>query len=289
MKKKAVIIVFIGVFGVSLSAIFGKLTTANGLITAMYRMFFTSLMLLPVFLAKHLKEVREAGRRTVLLCIVSGLFLGVHFWTYLESLKQTSIASSLVLVNTEVLFVAVLSFIFFREKLNKYAYAAIAIAIAGSIVTATAKPGGAQGSIILGDLLALTGAFVSSFYTIIGKRERSTLSTTAYTYIVYTSAAALLFVAALATGQKLGGYPAMDYIACFVMAVFCTLLGHSLFSYALKYVSAAFVSIAKLGEPVLSSVLAVFVFSETPVAKEYIGAVLVLSGILLYLRKGMEQ
>lgn len=281
-KTLTKVIVIMAVFGVSLSAIFGKIVTAPSLVSAMYRMAFTSLLLLPVILARYQRELARTGRKNVAMCLLSGVFLGFHFASYLESLKYTTIASSTVLVDLEVLFVALMMFFLFRERIPRLALAGIAVTLIGSFIIAMGDSSGGS-NIIYGDMMALLGAFCTSVYTMIGRAQRQHLSTTAYTFLVYLSASVTLGIAVALTGTQAVGYPVTDYLSFLGMAVCCTLLGHSIFSWALRYISPAFVSTAKLLEPVFATIMGILLFSEIPRVNQVIGGVIVIGGILIYM------
>lgn len=287
-QKKVIAAVLIGCLGVSTSAIFGKLTTADGVVSAFFRMFFTSLLLLPVVLIRKREELKAVSRKDLLISILSGIFLGFHFATYLTSLQYTSVASCLILVDMDAVFVALASFFLFRERFSAKSVPAILLAVAGSIVIALSDRTAGGSNVLFGDLLALAGGLFIAVYTLIGTKQRSHLSTTVYTFIVYTAAAVTLFFLCLILKKPFTGYPATDYLCCLGMAVFCTLLGHSMFNYALAYVSPAFVSTAKLSEPVLSSIAAAFLFGQYPSALQIIGGVLVITGIAWYILKGIR-
>ena len=130
------LLVVLGVAGVSLSAVFVRWSTAPSLVLAFYRMAFSVLLLLPSVLFRQREELLVLEKREVGLCLVSGIFLGLHFSSYFESLRWTSIAASVVLSDTEVLFVAAASLLLFRQKLSGKAWTAIALTLGGSIVVA---------------------------------------------------------------------------------------------------------------------------------------------------------
>ncbi|MDO5785728.1 MAG: DMT family transporter [Eubacteriales bacterium] len=276
------LIVIFGVVSMSTSSIFGKMVSAPAMVSAMYRMMFTALLLLPVVIWKHRAELCRADRKSLLSCVLSGVFLGIHFTAYLESLKYTRIASSTVLVDTEVLFVALVLLFFFREKIPKAGLLGIAVTMAGGIVIALGDTSGGT-HIIYGDMMAILGALCSSVYTLIGRNQRKYLSTTVYTFLVYASAAVTLFLASVVTGQAMTGYPLSDFAYIAAMVIFCTLLGHSIFSWGLKYISAAFISLVKLGEPVCATIMGIFLFSEIPQGNQIIGGLIVIGGIAMYL------
>lgn len=277
------LIVLLGVAGVSLSAIFVRWATAPSLVLAFYRMAMAAVLLFPLVFWKNRAELRTLTGREWGLCAVSGAFLGLHFAAYFESLRWTSIASSVVLVDTEVLFVALGSLLILHKRLSGRAWLAVALAFGGSVIVAMADTA-AGADALRGDLIALSGALFMAVYTMIGAVCRKRLSTNIYTFLVYSVAAAVLLVILLATGTPLGGYGSINYLSGLGMAVFCTLLGHSVFSWGLKYLPPAFISTVKLLEPVFASVWGLILFSERPGLLVILGGAVILSGIALYSR-----
>lgn len=276
------LIVLLGVAGVSLSAVFVRWSTAPSLVLAFYRMAFSVLLLLPLAFARR-GEFRALRRRELSLSLLSGAFLGVHFACYFESLRWTSIAAAVVLVDTEVLFVALASVLVLGKRLSRRAWTAVLLAFGGSVAVALADASG--GSALRGNLFALAGSLCMAVYTMLGAVCRRRLSTTVYTALVYTSAAGTVLAAALAGGQALIGWGPVNLLAGLGMAVFCTLLGHSVFSWGLKYLPPAFISTANLLEPVLASVWGLLLFGERPGVLVVFGGTLILLGIGLYSRE----
>lgn len=277
------LIVLMGVLGVSFSSILVRLSTAPSLVLVIYRMGFAVALLMPVIWMRHRRELLALKKREVLLCLLSGAALGLHFSTYFESLRFTSIASSVVLVDTEVLFVALISILLFRKKLASKAWIAVALALLGSVIIAMADT--AAGSDALrGDLLALSGAFFVAVYTLIGSVCRRSVSTTVYTFLVYLAAALTVLSITLFSGVPITGYGMVNYFTGFGMTVFCTLLGHSVFSWGLKYLPPAFISTVKLLEPVFASLLGLLLFGEVPGILTLLGGAVIIAGIALYSR-----
>ena len=280
------LIVVLGVLGTSISAIMVRFSTAPSMILVLYRVVLTLVLMLPSVL-RHRKEWLSLTKKEGLLCIASGAFLGLHFVTYFESVRQTSIAASVVLADTEVFFVALGSILFLHQKLTKKAWIAIILTFLGSVMVAFANTGG--GSHLYGNLLALVSALFMTFYTVIGSVCRRTLSTTIYTFLVYLAAGATVLLIAVAGGTPLFGYEPVNFLAALAMAVFCNLLGHSVFSWGLKYLPPSFISTAKLLEPVFASVWALLLFSEAPGLPVLLGGVVVILGIALYSRLTEES
>jgi len=273
--------VIVGVIGVSSSAIFVKLTTAPSVITAGYRLLFTFLMLLPFTLKYNRKDFRFFSGKQYRVAFISGLFLAFHFISWFSSLNYTSVASSTVLVNTQPLFVIIFSYLLWREKLPLKALIGVSIAFGGTVILS-------WGDFCLGptnlwgDALALIGAIMVAGYYLCGKYLRQTMSLLPYTTLVYGFSTLLLFFFALLGGYSFTNYSLQDFLIFLALAFFCTIMGHSLLNWAIKFLPASSVSISILGEPVIASALAYFLFQETLTLQQLIGSILILGGILFY-------
>lgn len=275
--------VLLGVAGVSLSAVFVRWSTAPSLVLVFFRMVFSALLMLPAALARR-GEFREMRRRELLLSLLSGGFLGIHFACYFEALRWTTIAAAVVLVDTSVLFVALASVLILGRRLSRRAWLAVLAAFGGGVIVALADTAAGSGA-LRGNLFALAGSVCMAAYTMLGAVCRRGLSTLAYTFPVYLSAAGTVLAAALAGGVPLTGWGSANLLAALGMAVCCTLLGHSVFSWGLKYLPPAFISTATLLEPVLAAVWGLLLFGERPGPAVALGGGVILLGIALYSRE----
>lgn len=285
IEKHPMIMIVVGVFGISLSSIFVKYSTAPSAVTAAYRLLWTVLLMTPVTLGKRAnrKELTSADKKMVALSCLSGLFLAIHFVLWFESLNHTTVASSTTIVCTEVIWVSLGYCLFLKGKLPVKAVAAIAITLLGSICIALADSSAGQGH-LYGDLLSLLAAIAVAAYVLLGRVVREKLSTTVYTYIVYTACAAVLLGTCCVQGIGLGDFGISAAVVGFLLAVFSTILGHSIFSWCLKYFSPSFVSASKLCEPVVAAILAGFLFGEVPGGVQLLGGALIFGGVLYYSR-----
>lgn len=272
------IIVILGVLGVSFSAILVRYASAPSMVLVFYRIGLAALIMTVPGIRSLIKERDTITAKDLICCLVSGFFLAMHFNAYFISVKLTSIAAAVVLVDVEVFFVSFALLFFFHEKLSKLAWIGILITFLGSVIIAVGDAGGAGGS-LTGDLWALSGALFMGIYTIMGRMCRKHMSTSSYTTIVYwvtalTSLAMLTF-----QGTPVLGYSAIDILCAFGMTILCTLLGHSIFSWGLKFISPAFISTVKLLEPVFASLLGIVFFAEIPILSAVIGGIIVIAGI----------
>lgn len=228
--------------------------------------------------------LRAVGRRDAGLAAVAGVFLAVHFATWISSLEYTSVASSAALVTTNPIWVGIASVLVLRERLPAAVVAGIGLAIAGSLAIVAADAGGGQGADpLLGNALALAGAVAVSGYFLISRALRLRLALSAFLAIAWTSAAACLVVAAVAAPGAGPTHWAAASIAGWLavagLAVGPQLLGHGAFNWALRRLSATVVAVAILGEPIGSALFAWLLFGETVAPLQGAGFALLLAGI----------
>lgn len=285
LEKHPMIMIAVGVVGISLSAIFVKYSEAPSVVTAAFRMLWTIGLMTPLVLGNKTakQELKAAGLRTILLCAVSGVFLALHFTTWFESLNQTSVASSTAIVCTEVIWVALGFSLFLKGRMGRAAVASIAVTVAGSLLIALSDYS-AGGNHLYGDGLALAAAVFSAIYTLIGREVRKRMSTISYTYVVYFFCGLVLCLAVWGSGQPLSGHGTTTILVGLLLSVCSTLLGHSIFSWCLKFLSPSFVSASKLCEPVVAAIFAAFLFREIPVPLQIAGGIVTLGGVLIYSR-----
>lgn len=284
MEKPAIhpyIPIIVGVFSVALSAIFVKMTSADSGVTAFYRMLFSVLIMSPVFFLKYTHEISKLSKRDWLFTSIAGVFLAFHFILWFESLNYTSVASSTVLVTLQPLFAFAGTYFFFKEKLSIKTLVAGAIAILGSVLIGYGDFK-VSGSALYGDLLALIACALITAYLLFGQDVRKRLSLVTYTFVVYSISTITLFFYIVFKGESFGPYPASEWMWFLLLALIPNLLGHTLFNWALKWVSTNVISIAILFEPVGAAILAYFVLGEYLSVSQIVGGSVVLAGIMLF-------
>ena len=281
-EKHPMGMILIGILGISLSSIFVKYSQAPSVVTAAWRLLWTVLLTAPAVLRRDIRrEIAAMGAKLLALSALSGFFLAIHFAAWFESLAHTSVASSTTIVCTEVIWVCLGYRLFMGGKISRKAMLAIGVTLAGSVLIAWSDSG--RGG-LYGDLLALAAAVAVAVYTLLGRVVREKVSTTAYTWVVYVTCALSLLILCGIRREPLTGWGISAPLVGLLLAVFSTILGHSVFSWCLKYFSPAFVSASKLCEPVAAAALAAVLFGELPSLLQLLGAALILGGVLYYAR-----
>lgn len=285
IEKNPMIMIFVGVMGIGMSAILVKFSAAPSPVTAAWRLLWTVLLMTPVVLGKQ--EIRSrfaaVSKKDWALSIVSGLFLALHFVLWFESLQHTSVASSTTLVCTEVIWVSLGWCLFMKGRLSRKAVATIAVTFLGSVLIALSDASRGQAH-LHGDILSLASAIAVAVYMLLGRAVQQRLSTSVYTYIVYCACAAGLLAVCGLYRFDLFAYGLTTPAVGLALAVFSTILGHSVFSWCLRRFSPAFVSASKLCEPVVAAALAIPLFGECPSWLQAVGAIVIPAGVWYYAR-----
>ena len=276
-----------GVLVVSTASILIRWAQAEGvpsIAIAAWRLTIAALVLAPLVALRARDELRNLSASHWKLALASGVFLALHFATWIVSLQYTSVASSVALVTTNPVWIALFSVLVLRERMPALRVAAVVLALAGSAVILWADGGAASAAATnpsYGNALALIGSITVCGYLLIGRQLRKSMSLLAYISVVYSCAALCLLAAAVASGAALWGYSAVAWACLIGMALGPQLAGHSAFNYALKHVTPTTIGLAVLGEPVGSAVLAWLLFDEAISAVKLGGMALLLGGIFL--------
>ena len=278
-KEKLITLVLVGgVAAISTSAVLIRLAEAPPFVIAFYRMLFAALFFLPL----ALREGRglRLEKQQLRLALGAGVMLAMHFALWMTSLEHTSVASSVVLVTTQPLWVFLLSVLFLAEKPTPRMWLGLVVALAGSVLVTFTEGAGGE-SRLYGNLLALGGAVAMACYFLLGRRLRPQLPLALYSLLVYGGAALVLGFLILLRGLPLRGFNSFTWLMFVALALVPTVLGHNSLNWALKYLPATMVSVTILGEPLGARIMAVFILKEVPAPLEALGSVITLFGIYL--------
>jgi len=272
-----------GIIAVSMASVLIKLCAAPAMVIAVYRLALAALFFVAGSALKRRNHFARLSRSDLLWAALSGLFLALHFATWITSLEYTSVATSVVLVATSPVFVGIGGMLFLKERPGKLLLAGIVLTIAGSLVISWADFLGGHSSGV-GNLLALSGAVAVAGYPLVGRRLRKHMDTLSYVTVVYSFGAVILLVWALLFRLPLAGYSREVYFLMFLIAFIPQVIGHTSFNWALQHVSAATVAVIALGEPIGAPILALFILGEKITAIQLLGGMFILIGVGFALR-----
>ena len=270
----------IGVVAVSTGAIFVRLADAPALVTAAYRVGIASLVLLPLAWVKIRQELLDLTRQELGLAIAAGAFLALHFATWIASLDYTTVAASVILVNTNPIWVGLLTPLLTSDRIQTGTVVCILLSVFGATIIGWGDIS-VGGHALWGDVLALMGSICAAFYLLLGRNLRRRVSLLSYIVLCYGSAAVFLWTAVLLSGQRITGFSTATWGAFGGMALFSQLVGHTSYNWALKWVRTSTVAVSLLGEPIGASILAYLFFGEALTGSIFLGGGLILAAIYL--------
>ncbi|OPY32438.1 MAG: EamA-like transporter family protein [Methanomassiliicoccales archaeon PtaU1.Bin124] len=269
--------VLIAVVSVSFASIFIVWSTAPPIVIAAYRMLFAALILLPFASGPCRKQCAQLKRPTVLILAGIGLVLALHFLTWTTSLTMTTVAASTLLVTAHPLIIGLVS-VFYLKETDKKAIVGMMLGFSGIVLISLS---GFEAGDLGGDILAFIGCLFAAVYIIGGRVMRQKVDIVPYAFFVYAFAAAFLFAGAFASGAQVLPVSTENLVLFLLLAGVSTIMGHTVYNWSLKYVSASFVSISLLGEPILASVLALFFFNQVPSPVLIVSGILLLAGVVI--------
>ncbi len=211
--------------------------------------------------------------------IITGAFMGIHWWTYFVSIQLSTVAIGILSLFTYPIITTILEPFFFGTKLSKKQLIGGFGIITGVFFLIPEFT--TTNNITLGILMGILSASVFSLRNILTKKylsKVSAISTMGYHIIV----AACVLTISLAIKQEPIVIPTFDQgVLIFILATVFTYGSHGLLVYSLKFYSAATLGIVGSLQVVYGPLLAAMYFSEIPDVNFYIGAVII-TGIAIY-------
>lgn len=289
-KYTSLLILFAAVFFLSTSGIFAKLAEAPSGIIAFYRLLFAALALLPwVLLHKEEREqLLRLSPRQKWLGLASGSLLAVHYVLWFESLRYTSVASSVMLVTLQPLFAIVGCYFLFGERYSVIGLCGCALALVGCAIISWGDFA-ISWRALLGDLMALLAAGVITAYFLVGQSVRKDLSALTYSMLGYGSGAFFLAIYCLLNRNNFQGYSTSTWLDFCGLAFISTILGQVIFNWLLKWLSSTVISMSILGEPIGTCILGYFILGEVLTLQQAAGMLLILLGIGIFLSCPKQQ
>jgi drug/metabolite transporter (DMT)-like permease len=272
------------VLAVSTGAIFARAATAPALVIAAYRVGIAAIILFPLAWWRARHELRRLTAADYGLASLAGLFLALHFATWISSLFHTSVAISVILVNTNPLWVGVLTPLLGSDRLHRFTIFGIVLSVVGGVIIALGDSTTGGTRALWGDFLALLGGVCAALYLLLGRNLRRKLSLLAYITVCYCSAALILWAMVLASQLPITGFTAQTYTMFVALALIPQLIGHSSYNWALRWFSPSLIAVSLLGEPIGSAILAYLIFAEGVTWLTVLGGSLILAALFLAAR-----
>lgn len=270
-----------GVMAISAAPILVRLADAPGISTALFRTTISTILMAAIAWWSVGSGWWRLTRREWKICAISGVFLGLHFWSWMTSLEYTTVASSVLLVTMNPIFVGLASPWVTGDKLTRRLIVGIGLVMLGSLVVGFDDLSVGPSTSLYGNGLALLGAVCGSGYLLAGRLARRSVRLETYATVTNGFAAATLLPAALWVGAPLTSLSAATYGVFLLIAVVPQLIGHNSMVWSLKHLSAPMVSLVILTEPLGASLLAWLLFDEVPTWLKAVGGLILLAGVFV--------
>jgi len=284
-KLQVVLLLVLSVSMVSSASILILLSTSPALVVVFWRTLYGALFMAIIgIIRRDYSSLRQSEvKKNWYWLIIIGIVLSFHFSTWFQSLRMTTVAASVVLVDSSPIFTAILSTLILGESLRRRSWIGILVAVGGAIFLAWGDFGGTNVTALTGDLLALSGALFLALYFIGGRKFAKGMPITVYTSIVYLFAAITTLFLCIPLGYDVLVFEPLEVAIFIALAIFPTVLGHSVNNYLLTKIPAYVVSSAVLGEPIGATLLAALIFYQFPTSITLIGFVVILLGVAVVL------
>ena len=277
-RRMAYFALVIGIFAISTSAILIRWSSSEPLVIGSYRQTFATFLFLPFLLKDKFQEILNLSSREIFELVIIGILLGAHFGFWISSVKATSVAASVLLGTCHIVYVSIIGWLVFGEKLNSRGIIGTVIALAGIIILfwgdLVEDPGNFKGN-----FLAFISGILAGLYYLGGRKHRRNISLPTYAFVVYLSSAIIMWFVVIIQGVEYNSMPNSELQLFFLMALVPTLLGHTMQNWALAFLPAYVISITLLAEPIGSGLLAWYIFSEVPSLGVLLGGLIVLVGV----------
>ncbi|WP_397386921.1 DMT family transporter [Paenibacillus sp. BIC5C1] len=271
------LLLFISILSISISSILIKSSETPTSVAGMYRLFITVILMLPFVPWKSLRNLKMS-KKDWSVVLLAGLFLGLHFLFWMESLVHTSVASSMVILSLQPLFVMLGSYFIFKERAKMVTILCLVTALAGSVIIAWGDIGVSREALV-GDGLSLLGTIAVSAYMLAGQKVSHKIDANVYSVIVFFLAGSVLLIYSLFNHISLTGYNTSDWMYFLLLAIIPTIFGQFLINLLLKSLGATTVSVGIIGEPVLAIILAFVFLGETISLFQFIGGMMTVLGM----------
>ena len=289
IKRKALISLFIGAFGIGLAPIFPKLAVESeqylpgGGIGIIATAFWRTALASPLFWWLHLRS--GSRNRTAIvtskkLLLLPGIVFAAALAVWHKSFEYTTLANATLLVNLASIFVAVISYLWLKERLGwTFALGAIVALIGTGVLLGVDFKLGRDP--LFGDALGLLTACFYTCYLLLLKMLRKTMSVSHIMAYASTISAIGLLIIASVSGAQIVPSTVEAWLSVMALAFIVHAGGQGLIVYAMAHLPASFAGLGLLIQPLVTAVVSWILFAQVLSGSQISGGALILTGILI--------
>ena len=281
--RLALIALLLGAFGTSLSGIFVKLSELAPTATGFHRLFLSAPLL---WLWLRWERPRSkafaapSSWRDYLELSLAASCYGINTALWCWCMKFTSVANGQLIVSVSPVCVALGAFLFLGERMGARFIAGLALTLLG-VALLMGQSSSLGGDHLLGDLLAVSGAFFWSLYLIAIQRLRRRFSTATIMTWTAVVSAVLLLAGSAAAGERLIPTTLEGWAVVIGLALVSQVAGQGLITYGIRQLPVSFTAVALLIQPFYAALTAWLVIGEAPTLMQLTGGSVILAGIVL--------
>ena len=218
------------------------------------------------------------GVRQFRAAAAGGVSLGLDVVFFFSAVKLTNIVNATTIGSLQPIFVSLVAWKFFGERIRPRDVAAALVALAAVVVIVIESSGTPEWS-PTGDLLSLCAVFAWSSYFIFSKRSKGVISSQEYTIGTGLWTAIICLVAGLVFAQDMSPPGAGDWFPLLALTFGAGIFGHSIMNWSLVRVPLWLGSVLTLLIPVVGAVVA-WIFLDEALTWVQIVAIIVVVGSL---------
>ena len=265
-------------------AIFGRFLYADGLDT--FTMLFLRFGLAAILMMILLFARKESFPRGKILLQLIGMgalgYVGQSF-SYLSAIRYASAGLVALLLYLYPMFVFVLSVIVLRETVTWLKVAALVLAIGGTALTVDPK-----GGQLLGILFSVAAALIYSVYIIVGTNVMKHVSPVQSSVVIFASAGGVYGLLTAVNGAHLPA-TSTGWIYIFGIVLVATVIPVVTFLAGLERIGPTNASLLSTLEPVVTVLLAAWIFGERLQPIVMLGGGLILVAVIILTRGELEK
>lgn len=279
MNSKITLLLILALLSVSTSPIIGRaLVGVNAVSISFWRMFIAAIVLWLFSLIKPQGKMKVSININRTIC--AGILLGIHFALFFEAIKITKIANATFLGTLAPFFTLIIELYILKRYYSSKILLGLFLTLIGSIII-LGYQFNIESQYTIGNLYAVLCSICIAIALMIGEKVRQKEDTVVYTRLLYLSASFTLFMISILVNETLFSFNRNEFLGLVFLGLVPTILGHNSIYYSLKYVPPTIVAAFPLGEPIIATFFAFFIFSEYISLNIFIGGCITGIGLVL--------